>query len=51
MNGEELGKPIHILIVEDNPDDIELTHEALRDSKLPLNSSSIGNGKEAIECL
>ena len=52
MNGEELGKPIHILIVEDNPDDIELTRrEALRDSKLPLNISSIGNGEEAMEFL
>ena len=51
MNGEELGKPIHILVVEDNPDNIELTREALRDSKLPLNFSSIGNGEEVMECV
>ncbi|MFA5860763.1 MAG: response regulator [Candidatus Thermoplasmatota archaeon] len=43
------SKPIEILLVEDNPDDVELTVEALADSKV-LNRISIArDGVEAID--
>jgi chemotaxis family two-component system response regulator Rcp1 len=34
MNRSELGRPIEILLVEDNPGDAELTAEALRHGKV-----------------
>ncbi len=33
MNGIESVVPIDILLVEDNPGDVRLTQEALKDSK------------------
>ena len=32
--GDETGRPIEILLVEDNPGDVRLTREALRDGKV-----------------
>lgn len=34
MNGSKLGKPIDILLVEDNPGDVRLAKEALKESKM-----------------
>ncbi len=42
-------KPIHILLVEDNEGDILLTKEALEESKIINNISTVRNGKEAID--
>lgn len=42
-------KPIHILLVEDNEGDILLTTEALEESKIINNISTVRNGKEAID--
>lgn len=34
MSSGEVGRPIEILLVEDNPGDVRLTREALRDGKV-----------------
>ena len=47
----EIGKPVEILLVEDNPGDRELAIEALRDSKVKNNLHIAEDGEEAIEFL
>jgi CheY-like chemotaxis protein len=42
---------IEILLVEDNPGDVRLTREALRDSKLHNNLSVVEDGVEALAFL
>jgi two-component system, chemotaxis family, response regulator Rcp1 len=44
-------KPIEILLVEDNPGDIRLTIEALKDGKLANNLTVVQDGVEAIALL
>lgn len=51
MKVGEIGKPITILIVEDNPGDVRLTIEALKDSKVRNNLSVVGDGEEALAFL
>ncbi|HCJ66141.1 MAG TPA: response regulator [Elusimicrobia bacterium] len=51
MNHEETGKPIEILLVEDNPADVRLTKEALRDSKVKNKLYVVESGVEAIDFL
>ena len=51
MNSEEPGVPIEILLVEDNPGDIRLTREVLKDAKLCNNMSVATNGEEALAIL
>ncbi|MCZ6789782.1 MAG: response regulator [Chloroflexi bacterium] len=46
--GEEV---INILMVEDNPDDVELTDEALKEAKIHINLEVVGDGVEAMEYL
>ena len=43
--------PIEILLVEDNPGDVELTREALLDSKMHMNLSVVSDGVEALAFL
>lgn len=45
------GKPIEILLIEDNPGDARLAIEALRDAKVHNNLSWVGNGEEALHFL
>jgi two-component system, chemotaxis family, response regulator Rcp1 len=42
---------IQILLVEDNPGDVRLTVEALRDAKVANELHVVGNGEEAIDFL
>lgn len=42
---------IHVLMAEDNPDDVELTREALRDSKLITQLHHVSDGVEALAWL
>lgn len=42
---------VEILLVEDNPGDIRLTQEALKDSKIRNNLSVVRDGEEALEFL
>ncbi len=45
------GKVIDILLVEDNPGDVRLAQEALKDSKVRNNMYIVGDGVEAMEFL
>ena len=45
------GRQIEILLVEDNPGDVRLTREALRDAKVRNQLSSVKDGVEALAFL
>ncbi len=47
----DLTHPVRILLVEDNPGDIELTREALRVSKITNQLAVVQDGKTALEYL
>ena len=51
MNGESLGRPIEILLVEDNPGDVRLTIEALKEGKVRNRLSVARDGVEALAFL
>ena len=51
MNSSRGGRPIQILMVEDNPDDIELTVEALKDARVENFLSVVKDGEEALSYL
>jgi chemotaxis family two-component system response regulator Rcp1 len=44
-------RPIEILLVEDNPGDVRLTQEALRESRILNELSVVGDGASAIDFL
>jgi CheY-like chemotaxis protein len=44
-------RPIEILLVDDNPGDIRLTQEALKESKVLNNMHTVEDGMEALEFL
>lgn len=46
-----MTEEIHILLVEDNPGDVRLTVEALRDAKVANELHVVGDGEEAIKFL
>ena len=50
MNPHEFGKSIHILLVEDNPGDVRLVREALKDRPIQ-NLSVVRDGEEAMDFL
>ena len=45
------GRPVNILLVEDNPGDVRLTQEALKECKVLNNLSVVGDGVEAMAFL
>ena len=45
------GRPVEILLVEDNPGDVRLTQEAFREAKVVNNLSVVGDGIEAMAFL
>jgi len=51
MTNQKGGKPIEILLVEDNPGDARLAQEALRDSKVSNTLKIVGDGVEAMDYL
>jgi len=52
MNEEKLsGRPVEILLVEDNPGDVRLTKEALHEGKVYSNLHWAKDGVEALEFL
>jgi chemotaxis family two-component system response regulator Rcp1 len=51
MNTHTLGRPIDILLVEDNPGDVRLTTELLKESKIGNNLIVVDNGEDAIAYL
>lgn len=48
---DESGRPAEFLLVEDNPGDVRLTREALKECKLRNNLSVVGDGVEALAFL
>jgi two-component system, chemotaxis family, response regulator Rcp1 len=44
-------RPINILLVEDNPGDVELTEDALRRSKVATRVSVVTDGEDAMDYL
>ena len=46
-----MGRPIEILLVEDNPADVRLTVEALKESKIRNRLNVVENGVEAMAYL
>jgi CheY-like chemotaxis protein len=46
-----LGKPIEILLVEDNPEDAALTMETLREGRIHNNITLVEDGVQAMEFL
>ena len=51
MNSQRVGRPIQILLVEDNPGDARLTLEALKDGKIQNRLYIVNSGMEAIAFL
>jgi len=51
MTSVRSGKPIEILLVEDNPGDVRLTQEALKDGKVLNKLHVVKDGVEALDCL
>jgi two-component system, chemotaxis family, response regulator Rcp1 len=51
MSCEVLGRPIEILLVEDNPGDVRLTIEALREGKVLNRLTVARDGEEAMAAL
>lgn len=51
MNGQTMGKPIEILLVEDNPGDVRLTREALKEGKVCNNLHVAEDGDKALAFL
>ncbi len=51
MSDDTLGRPIEILLVEDNPGDVRLTIEALKEGKVRNNLSVARDGVEALTFL
>ena len=45
---QQLGRPVEILLAEDNPGDVVLTQEAFQDSKIINNLHVVHDGEEAI---
>jgi two-component system response regulator len=49
--GETIGRPMEILLVEDDLEDAGLTIEVLRESDIPCRISLVRDGEEAMEFL
>ena len=51
MSPQRISRPVEILLVEDNPGDVRLTREALREGKVRNNLHVAPDGVEAIAFL
>ena len=51
MSGESNGSLVEILLVEDNPGDVRLTQEAMKEGKMRNNLSVARDGVEAMAFL
>ena len=45
------GRPVEILLVEDNPGDVRLTLEAFKEGRVPSHVTVASNGEEALAVL
>ena len=48
MNDRMIGKPIEVLLVEDNPGDVRLTQEAFKEGRVQNQLNVVGDGEEAL---
>jgi chemotaxis family two-component system response regulator Rcp1 len=48
---ETTGRPIEILLVEDNPADVRMTLEILKEAKVRNTLTVVGDGNEALDLL
>jgi len=46
-----LGRAVEVLLVEDNPGDVRLTQEALKDGRVAVNLTVAADGVEAMQIL
>jgi chemotaxis family two-component system response regulator Rcp1 len=51
VNGQTMDRPIEILLVEDNPGDVRLTVEALKEGKVHNNLNVVNDGMQAMAFL
>ncbi len=51
MSSQMIGRPIEILLVEDNPGDVRLTQEALKEGKVRNKLHVVEDGVEALAFL
>jgi chemotaxis family two-component system response regulator Rcp1 len=51
MNRHDIARPVEILVIEDNPGDVQLIIEALQEAKLANHLHSVGDGLEAMAFL
>lgn len=51
MQPSNIGRPVEILLVEDNPGDVRLTRESLKDGKIHTRLSVVSDGEEALAFL
>jgi two-component system, chemotaxis family, response regulator Rcp1 len=51
MHTSKQVRPVHILLVEDNPGDVGLTLEALKEATVPNKLTVVKNGIEALSLL
>jgi len=51
MNVQVFGRPVEILLVEDNAGDVRLTEEALKENKVCNNLNVVSDGEEAMSFL
>lgn len=51
MNWWKIKRPIEILLIEDNPGDVRLTQEVLKEAKVSNNLSVVQDGVEALAFL
>jgi len=51
MNADRGGRPIELLLVEDNPADVRLTVEVFKDSRITNHISVVTDGVEAMDFL
>lgn len=51
MQPTNIGRPVEILLVEDNPGDVRLTRESLKDGKIHTRLNVVSDGEEALAFL
>jgi len=51
LRGERGFRPIEVLLVEDNPADVRLTREGLREAKVSNNLTAVMDGATALDLL
>ncbi len=51
MNDQLIGKPIEVLLVEDNPGDVRLTQEAFKEGRVRNQLNVVSDGEKAMSYL